>query len=128
MGTRLLNKQQIREEIYTDIIQEHCDLSQDQISNIVDQEMKRLGLGKKIKLDLTDIEHNVLLVALDTLEEQLNDIRSDLDTYEDEATNLNRLVAIKNLKQTLKAKSIKATINNNKKTKILTNKLENKTK
>jgi|TARA_B110000908_G_scaffold19539_1_gene21992 hypothetical protein len=102
MGTRLLNKQQIREEIYTDIIQEHCDLSQDQISDIVDQEMKRLGLGKKIKLDLTDIEHNVLLVALDTLEEQLNDIRSDLDTYEDEATNLNRLVAIKNLKQILK--------------------------
>jgi hypothetical protein len=102
MGTRLLNKQQIREEIYTDIIQEHCDLSQDQISDIVDQEMKRLGLGKKMKLDLTDIEHNVLLVALDTLEEQLNDIRSDLDTYEDEATNLNRLVAIKNLKQILK--------------------------
>ena len=102
MGTRLLNKQQIREEIYTDFIQEHCDLSQDQISDIVDQEMKRLGLGKKIKLDLTDIEHNVLLVALDTLEEQLNDIRSDLDTYEDEATNLNRLVAIKNLKQILK--------------------------
>ena len=102
MGTRLLNKQQIREEIYTDIIQEHCDLSQDQISNIVDQEMKRQGLGKKIKLDLTDIEHNVLLVALDTLEEQLNDIRSDLDTYEDEATNLNRLVAIKNLKKILK--------------------------
>ena len=102
MGTRLLNKQQIREEIYTDIIQEHCDLSQDQISDIVDQEMKRLGLGKKIKLDLTDIEHNVLLVALDTLEEQLNDIRDDLDTYEDEATNLNRLIAIKNLKQILK--------------------------
>ena len=102
MGTRLLNKQQIREEIYTDIIQEHCDLSQDQISDIIDQEMKRLGLGKKIKLDLTDIEHNVLLVALDTLEEQLNDIRSDLDTYEDEATNLNRLVSIKNLKQILK--------------------------
>ena len=102
MGTRLLNKQQIREEIYTDIIQEHCDLSQDQISGIVDQEMKRLGLGKKMKLDLTDIEHNVLLVALDTLEEQLNDIRSDLDTYEDEATNLNRLIAIKNLKQILK--------------------------
>jgi hypothetical protein len=102
METKLLNKQQIREEIYTDIIQEHCDLSQDQISDIVDQEMKRLGLGKKMKLDLTDIEHNVLLVALDTLEEQLNDIRSDLDTYEDEVTNLNRLVAIKNLKQILK--------------------------
>jgi hypothetical protein len=102
METKLLNKQQIREEIYTDIIQEYCDLSQDQISNIVDNEMKKHGLGKKIKLDLTDIEHNVLLVALDTLEEQLNDIRSDLDTYEDEATNLNRLVAIKNLKQILK--------------------------
>lgn len=102
MGTRLLNKQQIREEIYTDIIQEHCDLSQDQISDIIDQEMKRQGLGREIKLDLTDIEHNVLLVALDTLEEQLNDIRNDLDTYEDEATNLNRLVAIKNLKQIIK--------------------------
>tara|TARA_R110000823_G_scaffold48471_4_gene123034 strand:+ start:138 stop:455 length:318 start_codon:yes stop_codon:yes gene_type:complete len=102
MGTRLLNKQQIREEIYTDIIQEHCDLSQDQISDIIDQEMKRQGLGREIKLDLTDVEHNVLLVALDTLEEQLNDIRNDLDTYEDEATNLNRLVAIKNLKQILK--------------------------
>ena len=102
METRLLNKQQIREEIYTDIIQEHCDLSQDQISNIIDQEMKRQGLGREIKLDLTDVEHNVLLVALDTLEEQLNDIRNDLDTYEDEATNLNRLVAIKNLKQILK--------------------------
>jgi len=102
METRLLNKQQIREEIYTDIIQEHCDLSQDQISDIIDQEMKRQGLGREIKLDLTDVEHNVLLVALDTLEEQLNDIRNDLDTYEDEATNLNRLVAIKNLKQILK--------------------------
>jgi predicted nuclease with TOPRIM domain len=64
--------------------------------------MKRLGLGIKIKLDLTDIEHNVLLVALDTLEEQLNDIRDDLDTYEDEATNLNRLIAIKNLNKILK--------------------------
>jgi hypothetical protein len=47
METRLLNKQQIREEIYTDIIQEYCDLSQDQISDIVDQEMKRLGLSEK---------------------------------------------------------------------------------
>ena len=102
MGTRLLNKQQIREEIYTDIIQEYCDLSQDQISNIVDNEMKKHGLGVNVKLSLTAIEHNVLLVALDTLEEQLNDIRSDLDTYEDEVTNLNRLVAIKNLNKILK--------------------------
>jgi hypothetical protein len=102
MGTRLLNKDQIREEIYTDIIQEYCDLSQDQISNIVDNEMKKHGLGVNVKLSLTAIEHNVLLVALDTLEEQLNDIRSDLDTYEDEVTNLNRLVAIKNLNKILK--------------------------
>jgi hypothetical protein len=64
--------------------------------------MKKHGLGVNVKLSLTAIEHNVLLVALDTLEEQLNDIRSDLDTYEDEATNLNRLVAIKNLNKILK--------------------------
>jgi len=103
METRLLNKQQIREEIYTDIIQEYCDLSQDQISNIVDNEMKKHGLGIDIKLSLTAIEHNVLLVALDTLEEQLQDLRNGFgDDLDIEVYNLDRIIAIKNIRKILK--------------------------
>lgn len=103
METRLLNKQQIREEIYTDIIQEYCDLSQDQISNIVDNEMKKHGLGIDIKLSLTAIEHNVLLVALDTLEEELQDLRNGFgDDLDIEVYNLDRIIAIKNIRKILK--------------------------
>jgi len=100
---RLLNKDQIREEIYTDIIQEYCDLSQDQISNIVDNEMKKHGLGINVKLSLTAIEHNVLLVALDTLEEELQDLRNGFgDDLDVEVYNLDRIIAIKNLKKIIK--------------------------
>lgn len=103
MGTRLLNKEQIREEIYTDIIQEYCDLSQDQISNIVDNEMKKHGLGINVKLSLTAIEHNVLLVALDTLEEELQDLRNGFgDDLDIEVYNLDRIIAIKNIRKILK--------------------------
>jgi len=103
MGTRLLNKDQIREEIYTDIIQEYCDLSQDQISNIVDNEMKKHGLGVNVKLSLTPIEHNVLLVALDTLEEELQDLRNGFgDDLDIEVYNLDRIIAIKNIRKILK--------------------------
>jgi hypothetical protein len=103
METRLLNKQQIREEIYTDIIQEYCDLSQDQISNIVDNEMKKHGLGINVKLSLTAIEHNVLLVALDTLEEELQDLRNGFgDDLDVEVYNLDRIIAIKNIRKILK--------------------------
>jgi hypothetical protein len=103
MGTRLLNKDQIREEIYTDIIQEYCDLSQDQISNIVDNEMKKHGLGVNVKLSLTAIEHNVLLVALDTLEEELQDLRNGFgDDLDIEVYNLDRIIAIKNIRKILK--------------------------
>ena len=103
MGTRLLNKEQIREEIYTDIIQEYCDLSQDQISNIVDNEMKKHGLGISVKLSLTAIEHNVLLVALDTLEEELQDLRNGFgDDLDIEIYNLNRIIAIRNIRKILK--------------------------
>lgn len=103
MGTRLLNKDQIREEIYTDIIQEYCDLSQDQISNIVDNEMKKHGLGINVKLSLTAIEHNVLLVALDTLEEELQDLRNGFgDDLDIEVYNLDRIIAIKNIRKILK--------------------------
>lgn len=99
----LLNKEQIREEIYTDIIQEYCDLSQDQISNIVDNEMKKHGLGINVKLSLTAIEHNVLLVALDTLEEELQDLRNGFgDDLDVEVYNLDRIIAIKNIRKILK--------------------------
>jgi hypothetical protein len=102
METRLLNKQQIREEIYTDIIQEYCDLSQDQISNIVDNEMKKHGLGINVKLSLTAIEHNVLLVALDHLEEELQDLRNGFgDDLDVEVYNLDRIIAIKNIRKIL---------------------------
>lgn len=103
MGTRLLNKEQIREEIYTDIIQEYCDLSQDQISNIVDNEMKKYGLGINVELSLTAIEHNVLLVALDHLEEELQDLRNGFgDDLDIEVYNLDRIIAIKNIRKILK--------------------------
>jgi hypothetical protein len=99
----LLNKEQIREEIYTDIIQEYCDLSQDQISNIVDNEMKKHGLGINVKLSLTAIEHNVLLVALDHLEEELQDLRNGFgDDLDVEVYNLDRIIAIKNIRKILK--------------------------
>ena len=102
METRLLNKQQIREEIYTDIIQEYCDLSQDQISKIVDNEMKKHGLGINVKLSLTAIEHNVLLVALDHLEEELQDLRNGFgDDLDVEVYNLDRIIAIKNIRKIL---------------------------
>jgi hypothetical protein len=98
----LLNKEQIREEIYTDIIQEYCDLSQDQISNIVDNEMKKHGLGINVKLSLTAIEHNVLLVALDHLEEELQDLRNGFgDDLDVEVYNLDRIIAIKNIRKIL---------------------------
>jgi len=93
---KLLNKDQIREEIYTDIIQEYCDLSQDQISNIVDNEMKKHGLGINIKLSLT-------AVALDTLEEELQDLRNGFgDDLDVEVYNLDRIIAIKNIRKILK--------------------------
>ena len=103
MGTRLLNKEQIREEIYTDIIQEYCDLSQDQISNIVDNEMKKHELGISVKLSLTAIEHDVLLVALDHYQKELQDLRNGFgDDLDIEIYNLDRIIAIRNIREILK--------------------------
>ena len=51
---------------------------------------------------LTDAEHDVLLVALYHMEEHLNDIRGDLDCYEDELTNMQRLVAVESLQELFK--------------------------
>ncbi len=58
---------------------------------------------KEIKLTLTEIEHNVLLVALDTLEEELQDLRNGFgDDLDIEIYNLNRIIAIRNIREILK--------------------------
>ena len=65
--------------------------------------MKKHGLGINVKLSLTAIEHNVLLVALDTLEEELQDLRNGFgDDLDVEVYNLDRIIAIKNLKKIIK--------------------------
>ena len=48
---------------------------------------------------LTNTEHNVLRVALDHMYEHLNDLRGDLDDYDDEITNINRLKDVKSLQE-----------------------------
>lgn len=58
---------------------------------------------EEIKLTLTQIEHNVLLVALDHLEEELQDLRNGFgDDLETEIYNLDRIIAIKNIREILK--------------------------
>ena len=50
-------------------------------------------------MKLTNTEHNVLMVALDHMYEHLNDMRGDLDDYDDEITNINRLKDVKSLQE-----------------------------
>ena len=50
-------------------------------------------------LTLTNTEYNVLSVALDHMYEHLNDMRGDLDDYDDEITNINRLKDVQSLKE-----------------------------
>ena len=38
-----MTKQELREEIYTDFIQEYSHLTQDQISDLVDQELNNIN-------------------------------------------------------------------------------------
>jgi len=52
-----------------------------------------------IRKAITESEHNVLMVALDHIEEHLNDIREYSIDYEDELTNIQRLVDVKSLKR-----------------------------
>ena len=63
---------------------------------------KNIAMVKLNVHSLTNTEHNVLMVALDHMEEHLNDIRSDMDCYEDELTNMQRLVDIKSLQELFK--------------------------
>lgn len=51
---------------------------------------------------LTRREHNVLMVALDHMYEHLDDMRGDLDDYDDEITNLNRIASVRSLQKLFK--------------------------
>jgi len=58
---------------------------------------------KSIMLTLTEIEHNVLLVALDHLEEELQDLKNGFgDDLVVEIYNLDRIIAIRNIREILK--------------------------
>ena len=50
-------------------------------------------------LTLNNIEHNVLMVALDHMYEHLDDLVGDLETFEEENINLKRIVAVESLKE-----------------------------
>ena len=51
---------------------------------------------------ITNIEHNVLMVALDHMYEHLDDLVGDLETFEEESTNLKRIDAVNSLKKLFK--------------------------
>ena len=51
---------------------------------------------------LTSTEHNVLMVALDHMYEHLDDLVGDLETFEEENTNLKRIDAVNSLKKLFK--------------------------
>ena len=51
---------------------------------------------------LTRREHNVLMVALDHMHEHLDDMRGDLDDYEDEVTNIKRMAGVRSLQKLFK--------------------------
>jgi DhnA family fructose-bisphosphate aldolase class Ia len=53
-------------------------------------------------VSLTRREHNVLMVALDHMYEHLDDMRGDLDDYEDEVTNIKRIAGVKALQKLFK--------------------------
>ena len=50
-------------------------------------------------LTFTNIEHNVLMVALDHMYEHLDDLVGDLETFEEENINLKRKDAVLSLKE-----------------------------
>jgi len=48
---------------------------------------------------ITNIQHNVLMVALDHMHEHLDDLVGDLETFEEENTNLKRIAAVNSLQK-----------------------------
>ncbi len=55
-----------------------------------------------VTLKMTPTEHNVLMVALDHMYEHLDNLVGDLETFEEENTNLKRIDAVNSLKKLFK--------------------------
>ncbi len=51
---------------------------------------------------LTNTEHNVLMVALDHMYEHLDNLVGELETFEEENTNLKRIDSVNSLKKLFK--------------------------
>ena len=51
---------------------------------------------------MTNTEHNVLMVALDHMYEHLDNLVGELETFEEENTNLKRIDAVNSLKKLFK--------------------------
>ena len=65
----------------------------------INQNKPKVHIGQTT---LTTTEHNVLAVALDHMHEHLNDLVGDLETFEEENTNLKRIDAVNSLKKLFK--------------------------
>ena len=69
------------------------------LHDFIDQN-KTKTMGYNVTLAIT--EHNVLMVALDHMYEHLNDLAGDLETFEEENTNLKRINAVNSIKKLFK--------------------------
>ena len=66
------------------------------LHDFIDQNKPKVYTGQTT---LTTTEHNVLMVALDHMYEHLDNLVGDLETFEEENTNLKRKDAVKSLKE-----------------------------
>jgi len=69
------------------------------LHNFIDQNKPTVHIGTAT---LTSTEHNVLMVALDHMYEHLDDLVGDLETFEEENTNLKRIDAVNSLQKLFK--------------------------
>ena len=69
------------------------------IHTFIDQNKTKVHIGTAT---ITSTEHNVLMVALDHMYEHLDDLVGDLETFEEENTNLKRIDAVNSLKKLFK--------------------------
>ena len=69
------------------------------LHEFIEQNNPKVHIGQTT---LTNTEHNVLMVALDHMYEHLDDLVGDLETFEEENTNLKRIDAVNSLKKLFK--------------------------
>ena len=69
------------------------------LHEFIEQNKPKAHIGQAT---LTNTEHNVLMVALDHMYEHLDDLVGDLETFEEENTNLKRIDAVNSLKKLFK--------------------------